>query len=746
MTLAVDYEGVINDRMAGFYRSAVAGPAGRRWIAITQFQESDARRAFPCFDRPADKGVFEIDLTVDRGLTALSNTAAAEETLLDGGRRRVRFAPTPPMSTYLVFFGIGEFEVTGDPVDPRVRLVAPPGRTALGEMGRAFGRRSLAYCEDYFGIPYPLEKLDLVAVPDFAFGAMENWGAVTFRENLLLDDPETTSKAGRSRICEVIAHEITHQWFGNLATPVDWSYLWLNESFATYFGYGIVDHYHPDWRTWDRFLLDQTHHAMERDALRETHPMEIPGGEHVVINASTAPLVYSKGASILRQFHAHIGEDRFRQGLRRYLADHRYANADSGDFWRAFDGVSDAPVSGVMRRWVEQRGFPFVTAAREGRRGLRLAQERFCYLGAADAARWPIPIVLRLRHPDGSESTRRLLLEDSAAVVDIGDAAAWKLNAGQTGFYRAHYADPEAREALDRWVGSGRLGERDRWGVQEDRFAMAMAGRGTLSDYLALVARMDRESGLLPLTGVGRNLYRAHAASAPDARTGVAAAGRVWCERILDTVGWEPDPDESHPAASLRDRTLWHGVVFGAGPVREFALERFEDLKAGRAVAADLLPGVLQAGAWHGEARDLAWLVGRLDEAQSEHERLALLQALGSMGSRECLAEAFDYVLDRVPDRNRFVPLVAMAATEPGAEVLWEAYRRSLHRFDDFHPLLYERVLAALVTGCGMRDPDGVRAFFAEHLENRTVGREVVRLSLERLEILTAFRGRSGGS
>ncbi len=245
--LKFDYQGLINDKMAGFYRSKYSYQGQTRYMAVTQFEESDARRAFPCMDHPARKATFDITIDIDQNLVAISNGAVKDKELLDNGKMRVTFEKTPKMSTYLVFFGVGKFEFIHDEKDDRVRVATLPGMQNFAHFGAEQGRRSLEFSESYYGIAYPLPKMDLIAIPDFAFGAMENWGAITFRENLLLHYPEVTSKSGEERIFEVIAHEIAHQWFGNLVTPSDWRYLWLNESFATFFGFGVVDHYCPQW-------------------------------------------------------------------------------------------------------------------------------------------------------------------------------------------------------------------------------------------------------------------------------------------------------------------------------------------------------------------------------------------------------------------------------------------------------------------------------------------------------------------
>ncbi len=742
LRVAVQYEGVINDRMAGFYRSAVRSGDKIQWIAITQFQERDARRAFPCFDHPAAKGTFDIEMVVDADLTAVSNTPVREAPVLEDGKKRVCFETTPVMSTYLVFFGVGRFETLTNPEDPRIRLVTPPDRSRYGDLGLLFGGKSLTFCEHYFEIPYPLGKLDLLSVPDFAFGAMENWGAITFRENLLLDDPVTTSKASRARICEVIAHEITHQWFGNLVTPADWSYLWLNESFATYFGFGIVDHYHPGWGTWERFVLGQTRSAMDRDALLETFPMEIPGGEHVVINSSTAPLIYSKGASILRQIHSHIGEERFRDGLNQYLSNHAYSNAKSSDFWAAFDSVSGMPVSGIMKQWVEQKGFPLVTVHREGRR-LLLTQERFTYLFQEDQTCWPIPVTVRLFDADGTGTDRSLLFTDPETTLEIGDATAWKLNPNQTGFYRVRYVDSENLEVLGQMVRDGALSERDRWGLQEDLFALVLADKATLSDFLGFAGYLEGDTAFLPAAGLEENLFRTFQTVTSDRQREVKSIGQRMCERILDAVGRYPVSEEPHTVASMREQILWHGALYGSESLLGFAFERFEEVISGKPVSPEMLQSVLRVGALHGGAKASRWLRNRFETTDSEHERLALLQAMGSAREAEVLRESFDYVLDHVPDRNRFVPLVAMAANPYGAKVLWEAFLASQERFDEFHPLLYERVLVAIITGCGLEFPDDVKGFFERHLDAKDLARDVIRLSLERLEILLRLRAQA---
>ncbi len=734
LTVTVDYEGPISDGMAGFYRSGYMIDGQVAPMAVTQFQESDARRAFPCLDHPRHKATFEVIMVVADDHEAISNGAIVSETPLEDGIKEVVFAPTPRMSTYLLFFGVGAFATAVDNEDPRVRLVAAPDAVRYGNLGLEFGRQSLAFCERYFDIPYPLDKMDLIAIPDFAFGAMENWGAITFRENLLLDYPETTSKEGRERICEVIAHEITHQWFGNLVTPADWCFLWLNESFATYFGYGIVDHYYPDWGIWEKFVLGQTDAALQRDALLETFPIEIPGGEHMVINTATAPIIYSKGGSILRQIRDYIGEDSFQNGMRHYLRTHAYDCAGSFEFWEAFETSSEAPVRQIMQAWVEQPGHPVVTAERRGDQ-LELTQERFTYQPRADETLWPIPITLRLFDPDGTQRQQRLLLQDARQTVAIGDALVVKVNDGQTGFYRVAYADAAQRAALGLLVRGGHFAAIDRWGLQNDLFAMVRAGREPLGVYLNFLNWYEREEDYMPLVSIDQHLRYAHLVTGGNEGSRIAATGRALASRVLAHIGFEPTPDESHAVAALRDQFIFSAVAYGSEEAMAFV-----NAAADRAdLHPDVLKGVCQADALLNDGAAFERLIGRFQNAGSEHERLVVLAAMGCFRDPDVLDRARSYVLTNVPDRNRFIPLTVMGRNPHAVGDLWNWFAGAQAQLADFHPLLLERVIAAVIPVAGMEAPEAVKAFFEGYLHTHPQAADVVRLSLEKLAINLKF-------
>lgn len=740
ITLVVEYAGHINDKMAGFYRSSYIEDDTRRFIGITQFQESDARRAFPCMDHPRHKAVFEIEMLVPETLQAIANTNIAAEESLGTGKKRIRFEPTPKMSTYLVFFGIGNFDFIQDNKDLRVRTATVPGRSGYSGYGLVFGRKALQFCEQYYRIDYPLPKMDLIAVPDFAFGAMENWGAITFRENLLLHYPDITSKAAEERICEVIAHEIAHQWFGNLVTPSDWRYLWLNESFATYFGFGVVAHYYPDWGIWDQFINNMTATALTRDGLQETFAIEIPGGEHVVINTSTAPIIYNKGGSILRQIEGYIGSDHFRDGLTGYLSKHAYGNADSHHLWEALEDASQMPVTRLMKSWVEQPGYPLITVKRLGNQ-LRLDQHRFTYLNADSDQKWEIPINIQLFDGSGSEKTLQVLMQDPSMTVELSeDVTAYKLNAGQTGFYRVQYEDADNLKALGDLIRSKRIPAEDRWGIQNDLFAFVRNRSVKLQFYLEFLQNYLSEEAYLPLTSIASNLYTAHLLMDEKWRPAIAEAGRNIIAGTLERIGFNPGEGESHTTAILRDQLIWHAVLYDLPEALQFCAEKFRSVQAGESIHPDIMKSVMQAGALQGDRTALEWFRERFEASESEHDRMNILTALGSFKETDLVKAAMEYTLEKVPDRNKFIPVTAMAANPHNASGLWQWYQENLNRLESFHPLLYERVIASIVPVGGLFAEKKVRSFLNRYVQENPQYKEVAALSLEKLEINVGMR------
>ena len=381
-TLNIEFAGILNDKLRGFYRSTYVDDAGTQHvIATTQMQSTDCRRAFPCWDEPEFKAVFGVTLDVAEGLTAISNGPEIERTTADG-RTVVRFADTMIMSSYLVAFVVGELEVS-EPIDVNgipLRIVHVPGKSHLTEFGLDVGAFSLRWFEEYYGIKYPSDKVDLVALPDFSAGAMENLGCITFRENLLLVDPATSTQNEREVVADVVAHELAHMWFGDLVTMRWWNGIWLNEAFATFMEIAACDAYRPDWERWTSFGLERTV-AFETDSLASTRPVEFEVRSPADCEGMFDVLTYQKGGALLRMLEQYLGVERFRAGVSHYLRTHSYANTETNDLWDAIEATSGEPVRRIMDSWIWQPGYPIVTASLEptgdGATALMLSQQRF---------------------------------------------------------------------------------------------------------------------------------------------------------------------------------------------------------------------------------------------------------------------------------------------------------------------------------------------------------------------------------
>ncbi|MET0901737.1 MAG: M1 family metallopeptidase, partial [Acidimicrobiales bacterium] len=367
--VSLRFRGVLNDKLRGFYRSTFTDDDGvERVIATTQFEATDARRAFPCWDEPDFKARFAITLLLDDELHAVSNAAIVSDEVLDG-QRRVRFADTITMSTYLVAFIVGPLEVT-EPLDvdgTPLRILCPPGKLHLTGFGVEVADFSLRYLAEYFDLPCPGDSMDLVAIPDFAFGAMENLGCVTFRETLLLADPEHATQGELQNVVDVIAHELAHMWFGDLVTMKWWNGIWLNEAFATFMELKVTDAFRPEWERWVSFGLGRST-AFDTDALQSTRPIEYPVVSPADAEGMFDVLTYEKGAAVVRMLEQYLGDAEFRAGIRKYMANHQYGNTETTDLWDAIEEASGEPVRRIMDSWIFQGGHPIVgvTAAADG--------------------------------------------------------------------------------------------------------------------------------------------------------------------------------------------------------------------------------------------------------------------------------------------------------------------------------------------------------------------------------------------
>jgi len=555
-----EFRGELNDKLVGFYRSTFVDHEGQtRVLACTQFESTHARRAFPCWDEPAFKATWAITLDVPEDLMAISNGAEISSEPLGDGVRRVRFATTMSMSSYLVAFVVGPLEAT-ETVDVNgtpLRVIAPIGKADLTSFALEVGEFSLRFLADWYAIAYPGDKLDLVAIPDFSFGAMENLGCVTFRESALLLDRDRSTQAEQQRVADVIAHEIAHMWFGDLVTMGWWNGIWLNEAFATFMEMLTTDAYRPEWHRWVDFGTARSA-AFDTDSLSTTRPIE-----YVVITAADSEgmfdvLTYEKGASVVRMLQQYLGEDRFQEGIRLYLRTHSYANTETTDLWDAIEQASGEPVRQIMDTWIFQAGHPAVAIERgDDDKTLRLSQAKFKFrpdpasgIETVSGEPQAVPVVVRTGH-DGGAQVHKVLLEGPTAEISLDTVPDWVVgNHEGNGFYRVELSDEDL--AL---VGSKALTELtalERYGLVEDEWAAILAGRSSISRLTGLLRSLSAETDVSVwqrMIGVLGGLDRA---CPPEAREDLATWARGLIGPALAAVGPRRRDGEDDRTTALR--------------------------------------------------------------------------------------------------------------------------------------------------------------------------------------------------
>lgn len=637
------FRGVLNDKLRGFYRSTFRDHEGvERTIATTQFESTNARRAFPCWDEPDAKATFAVTLVVDADLFAVSCGPEIERTATGDGRVRIRFADTMVMSTYLLAFVVGPLEAT-EPVDvdgTPLRIVHPLGQGHLTAFALEAAAFSLRYFENYFGIAYPGDKLDLVAVPDFAFGAMENLGCVTFREVLLLIDPATATQPELQRAADVIAHEIAHMWFGDLVTMAWWEGLWLKEAFATFMEMKATDAFRPDWKRWVDFGLMKTA-AYDTDALASTRPIEFEVVSPADAEGMYDILTYEKGAAIVRMLEQYLGEDDFRAGVHRYLTRHAYANTRTTDLWDALEEATGQPVRALADTWIFQGGFPLVAATTDDdRTTLRLHQEHFRYAGGGDG-RWHVPVIVDVVR-GGRRTGVRTLLDAADTTVELGGPAdAVVVNAGGHGFFRVHYDDAGRRALTTR--AQDLLEPIERYALVDDAWAALLAGRTGAVDVLALCRELADDDDLSVWQRIAGVLGGLSRFVDGDDLTSLRRVVVDIAGPALDVVGHEAASGDDDRRRELR-ATLF-GLTGGLG--RDAGvLRRAEALLGDPGADPALLAAAVNITAAVGDAARWEAFVHRADSAATPQDARRYLYALADFSD----AATMDRTLRRCRD------------------------------------------------------------------------------------------------
>ncbi len=635
--LLTSFRGILNDDLRGFYRSTYKDDSGTEHvIATTQFEATDARRAFPCWDEPDLKATFSVALEVAPGLVAVSNAREISAESGDTGNVVHRFAETIKMSTYLVAFVIGEFEIQ-DPIDVSgvpLRVVHPPGKGHLTEFAREVGAFALDFFADYYEIPYPGDKLDLIAVPDFASGAMENLGAVTFRETALLVDKVRATRGELARVADVIAHEIAHMWFGDLVTMKWWNGLWLNEAFASFMELKCVDAFRPEWNRWLSFAHERAH-AMDVDGLESTRPVEYPVASPEEAEGMFDTLTYGKGAAVLRMLERFLGKEIFRRGIAAYLKKHAYDNTDTADLWEALEAASGEPVGEIMSDWIYQGGYPQLDIAKaEG--GYRVEQRHFRFLGGGDS-RWKVPALYQTDDDSG-----RLVVEASSFIPTTGDSVL--LNVGGDGFYRVNYPEPLLRALA---AGLDNLQAPERYTVLADTWANVLAGATEAKDFLNLVGELDSEAEPDVWAAAISGLGELSRVVSSDDRPNLEKLVRDLVSPRVDELGWETSPDDRYQTRRLRALLLrTAGILGDDAAVQATARDVLDSLATDPgAVDGDVADAAVAVVAASGGAPEFDRMLQLRREAASPQDEVRYLRAAAAVPDKETALRLIDMIL-----------------------------------------------------------------------------------------------------
>ena len=551
--LAIAYTGILNDKLRGFYLSK----SRKRNYAVTQFESTDARRAFPCFDEPALKATFDVSLTIDKADNVISNSNQISDIPAGAAKHTVAFATTPKMSTYLVAFLVGDFVCTkGSSDGVPIRACATPDKVDLTPFAVHAAEHFLKYYDTYFGIKYPMPKLDLIGIPDFEAGAMENFGAITYRETEMLVDEKDGSTAEKKRVAMVVAHEMAHQWFGDMVTMQWWDNLWLNEGFATWMENKAADDWHPEWH-FDRDTADALNETLNYDAVRTTRTIRAKAETPAEIAEMFDGIAYGKAGAVIGMIENWIGPQVFQQGVHNYLSAHLYGNATAEDFWNAQTATSKQPVDKVMSSFVDKPGVPVITFANKQGSGYPVSQERF-FLDAPDKkskddAGWTIPVCVKT---SGTPQCQ-LISSTTPALKPAANAPFLFANANETGYYRVAYTADQMK-AINA-VAETALTVPERIGYLGDRWALTRAGQGSVGDYLdlALALKQDPNAAVLDNTLTTLATIRNRIASDED-RAKLNAIIRAQYAPVYAALGKE---QENEPYDRQQIRTELYGAL-----------------------------------------------------------------------------------------------------------------------------------------------------------------------------------------
>jgi len=740
------FNGEINDKLKGFYRSKYKAPCGEeRYSGVTQFESTHARNAFPCWDEPAIKATFDVTLVAPKDRVVLSNMDVDHDEEHEcGDLKIVHFKKTPIMSTYLLAFVVGEYDFIEDTTSDGilVRVYTPVGKTAQGRFALEVAVKTLPFYSEYFGIAYPLPKLDLIAIPDFDAGAMENWGLVTYREECLLVDEVESSSAVRQRVALVVGHELAHQWFGNLTTMEWWTHLWLNEGFASWVEYLCVDFCCPQYNIWTQFVVSTMTPALKLDALGNSHPIEVPVGHPSEIDEIFDAISYDKGASIIQMLHSYVGTKDFKAGMNSYLTEFQYKNAFTEDLWRHLEKESKKPITEVMSTWTQQMGYPVLSVSSEKtptQTILKISQKKFNADGSPDSANllWAIPITLTCsKDPSATEFSTLLNERDMVLFLDSSVNSWIKMNPGQVGFYRTLYSTEMLEELIP---GIKSLSAVDRLGIENDLFSLAVAGYTSTVDFLKLLTGYAQEADYTVWSDLISNLSQLGVImQCTDVFSKYKEFIMELCRPALEKLGVEPKVSEDHTDSLLRSLLLARLGRYGDQSIVAECQRKFRaHIDGTESIPADIRSAVYSTVATHGDEGTIDDLMTVYRNSTHMEEKMRIATVLGMNENPEIILKVLNFALsDEVKSQDTIHVMAGCTSSLLGRQMTWQFTK-------DNWDILYDRynsgfLLMGLIRVttkyfATKKDADDIETFFKEHEVD--VAQRTINQSLESIQL-----------
>jgi len=718
-TVHITYAGILNNEMRGFYLGK--DDQGRKYAA-TQFEATDARRAFPSFDEPGYKATFDITTVADKGQVAISNSKISSDTPGPGEKHTVRFATTPKMSSYLAALVVGNFEyIEGEADGIPIRVYSTPGKKEMGKFALESAEHVLGYYDKYFSIKYPYAKLDLIGLPDFSAGAMENTGCITFREVILLIDEKQGSIDLKKTIASVIAHEMAHQWFGDLVTMKWWDDIWLNEGFATWMSSKPIEAWKPEWN-FDLDDVSATGGTMSTDALANTRPIHQAADTPAQIQELFDGIAYGKAASVLRMLEAYLGEQTFRAGVNAYLQQHQYANATADDFWDAQAKTSKKPVDQIMPTFVKQAGVPIVDVTSQcsgNSTTVTLDQRRYYFdrekFQAPNDQIWQVPLCMK--SSTGAQSCE-LLTKRQATFTLLGCSTWVMANAGATGYYRNGY-QPEEVKALAS-IAESKLTPAERIALQTDVWASVQVGREPVGDYLAFAQGLGNDRNRAVLEDVLSRLHVISQYLVTDSdRESYQAWLRQYLTPILKDVGSEPKHGDSDEQKALRAR-VFNSLGYDARDPEVLARARKiadQALDNPTSVDREMAFGAFSLAALNGNEAFYDRVMTALKNPKSPEEYYMYLFSLPRFGDPKLLQRTLEYAISPDVRSQDALGVVSNVMQNPAGQKLawdfilahWDAVQKA------GGPFASAEVVDATSSFCDAHMRDQVVDFFAAH-------------------------------